>query len=258
MNWHIRSRGCGGGRSGGWGALLLGVAAIGCTEEETGFFIQGNIKLDAPECIARAEGSTTLLLSGALDVALRPEYVATLLVGSQLAPRGDKTNLRTETMITTITGAEVHLYTDTGGPDPDSPEFTVPANGVILPNASADPGYGVVTATLIPAATGIALAGELDVPGEVATRVAVVTVFGKTIGGLEVESSPHNYVIHVCRGCLIEFPADAISDMNGGCFGSLTDSQQAPCRTGQDEFVDCRTCVGSGNPFCAYPNGVVP
>jgi hypothetical protein len=257
MNWHIRNRARGGRRNGAWGALLLGAAALGCTEEQTGLFIVGNVKIDAPECIARAEGTSTLLLSGALDVALSAEYEATLLVGSQLTPRGDKTNLRTETMITTVTGAEVHLYTDTGAPDPQSPEFTVPANGVIRPEASADPGFGIVTATLIPAATGAQLAADLNNPAEVRTRVAVVTVFGKTIGGLDVESAPHNYVIHVCEGCLVNFPADAIATSDQSCFGSTMENLPVPCRVGQDDFVDCRLCSGQ-NPFCAFPGGIAP
>lgn len=250
MNWHVRN----GRRSSGWAAVLLGASALACTEEQTGFFILGNVAVPAPECVAQAEGTATLLDSGVLDVALRPEYQASLLVGSQLAPRGDKTNLRTETMITTLTGAEVHLYTDTGEPDPNSPEFTVPAAGVIMPDGSADPGFGIVTATLIPAATGIDLAAELSNPAEVRTRVAVVSVFGKTIGGLEVETAPHSYVIRVCEGCLIEFPADAFTAMDVCGASNTGDNQIAPCRTGQDDPVDCRLCSGS-NPFCQRPGG---
>src|SRR5688572_700596 len=119
-------------RAGGCAAALLGVmmSSGGCADEETGFFIMGNVALVAPECVATADSSSTLLLSGTLDVALSPEYEATLLVGSQLTPRGDKANLRSESMIATITGAEVRLYRDTGELDT---EFTVPASGVILP-----------------------------------------------------------------------------------------------------------------------------
>lgn len=252
MKWQIRGR----GRDGSWSvrvALLLGVSALACSEHETGFYIEGNVKIDPPECIARAEGSATFLLSGLLDVGLRAEYEATLLVGNQLTPRGDKANLRTETMIATITGAEVHLFTDTGEPDPNSPEFTVPANGVIRPDSSGDPGFGIVTATLIPAATGVELAAELSNPAEVRTRVAVVSVFGTTIGGIDIESSPFNYVISVCEGCSINYPAEAI-DSSGGCFGAAADAEQAPCRIGQDQPVDCRVCAGS-SPLCAFPGG---
>src|SRR5690606_34647592 len=181
MRWQFP----GGRRASDWGvALILGASAIGCTEEESALFILGNVRVEAPECIARGEGSAVLLESGVLDVALKADYVASLLVGTQLTPRGSKVNLRSETMITTIQGAEVHLYTDTGDPDPNSPEFTVPASGVLRPEASEDPGFGIVTATLIPAATGAALAADLTNPFEVRTRVAVVSVFGETIGGL--------------------------------------------------------------------------
>jgi hypothetical protein len=257
MNWQIRSNGRGGRRSGGWGALFLGVAAIGCTEEQTGFFIEANVKVDPPECIARAEGSVTRLLGGSLDVGLAQSYGAILLVGSQLAPRGDKTNLRSETMITTITGAEVHLYTDTGEPDPYSPEFTVPATGVILPSGSADPGYGVVPVTLIPAATGVELAREITSTSDYRTRVAVVSVFGTTIGGLDIESAEFTYVITVCEGCLVEFPLEALSTVDGSCGGSVEDSAPTPCAPGQDDYVDCRLCSGV-NPFCTFPNGAPP
>lgn len=234
-------------------AFFLALGAIGCTEEQTGFFILGNVAVESPECVARAEGSSLLLDSGVLDVALKPDYEASLLVGSQLAPRGDKANLRTETMITTITGAEVHLYTDTGDPDPNSPEFTVPAAGVIMPDSSEDPGFGIATATLIPAATGVSLRDELQNPAEVRTRVAVVSVFGKTIGGLDIETAPHSYVIRVCEGCLIDFPAEAINS-NGQCFGATQDIGAAPCRVGQDDLVDCRLCSGQ-NAACATPGG---
>jgi len=256
MKWHIRGR----GRNGSWGtygALLLGVSGLACAEEETGFVIIGNIRTESPECLARADGAATLLLDGLLDVALSPEYEGTLLVGNLLTPRGDKPNLRTETMIANITGAEVHLYTDTGDPDPDSPEFTVPASGVIRPESSGDPGFGVLTATIIPAATGIRLAGELSSPAEVRTRVAVIRVFGKTVGGIDIESAPFNYVIRVCEGCSIEFPADAISTTDGSCFGAVTDDQQLPCRFGQDQSIDCRLCSGS-NRFCTFPGGIDP
>jgi len=243
-------------RAGGYVAVLLGVMAVsgGCTEDQTGFFILGNVAVDAPECVARADTSSALISSGVLDVALKPDYEASLLVGSQLAPRGDKANLRTETMITTITGAEVQLFTDTGTLDT---EFTVPAAGVILPDSGNDPGFGIITATLIPAASGIALAGELNNPAEVRTRVAKVTVFGKTIGGLEVETAPLSYVIRVCEGCLVDFPASAY-DPSAGCVPSSTgESIVPPCRTGQDDVVDCRYCTNQ-NSFCQFPGGVPP
>ena len=244
-------------RAGGCAAVLLGVVTLGggCADEETGFFIMGNVALDAPECVASADSGSTLLLTGLLDVALRPEYEATLLVGSQLTPRGDKTNLRSESMIATITGAEVRLYRDTGELDT---EFTVPASGVILPEGGAEAGFGIVTATLIPASTGVALAAEISNPAEVRTRVARAVVFGTTIGGLDVETSPWSFVIRVCEGCLVDFPAVANQDPELGCVPVAGgEAPTSGCRFGQDEGVDCRVCTGS-NVFCQYPGGVAP
>jgi hypothetical protein len=245
------------GRARGGAALAFGAwVGIGCTDEQTGFFIRGNVYLDAPECIARAESDSTLLISGVLDVAIKPDYEASLLVGSQLTPRGDKNNLRTETMITTVTGAEVHLYDDTGALDGEP--YTVPATGVIIPDGSDEAGFGIITATLVPAATGVAIADELGNRAEVRTRVAEVSIFGKTIGGLEIESAPFSYVIRVCEGCLIDFPAAAFDPTSAiGCFSSSDETITPPCRTGQDEVVDCRICSG-GNSYCQFPGGIAP
>lgn len=224
-------------RAGGSATLLLAVltASSGCTEEDTGLFIAGNVLLEAPDCVVTAEANATRLLSGTLDVALRLDYEATLLVGNQLTSRSEKENLRTETSITTITGAEVQLLTDTGEV---VTEFTVPASGVIAPDSSEDPGFGIVLATLIPAATGAALADELE-PGQSRTRVARAKVFGATLGGVDVESAEFTYVIGVCEGCLVSFPPEAL-DANGNCNQPTDQEIEAPCRFGQDAPVDCR------------------
>jgi hypothetical protein len=241
-------------RRGGGLAVLLGISITswGCTEDETGFFILGNVAIDAPECVASADPTSTLVSSGLLDLALKRDYEASLLVGSQLAPRGDKENLRTETMIATITGAEVHLFTDEGV---GGLEFTVPAAGTILPNTSSDPGFGIVTATLIPAGEANNLEALL-VDRPLITRVAEVRVFGKTIGGLDIETAPLSYVIRVCRGCLVDFPSDAING-EGECVVALNEAGIAPCRFGQDEPVDCRLCAAS-NSACGNANGPPP
>jgi hypothetical protein len=244
-------------RASGCAALLLGVmmGSAGCAEEETGFFIIGNVLMEAPECVASPDSSSTLLLSGLLDVALRPEYQATLIVGSQLTPRGDKENLRSETMIATITGAEVQVFRDTGELDT---EFTVPASGVILPDGGAEAGLGIVSATLIPASSGVALAAEIQSSAEIRTRVTKTVVFGTTIGGLDVETSPWTYVIRVCEGCLVNFPAAAYQDPTVGCVPVDTgEAPVTPCHPGQDDSVDCRSCTG-GNAFCQFPGGAPP
>ncbi len=224
------------------GGLLGGTA---CTDYESGFFVLGNAFLDAPQCVAEAEANTSLLLEGILDVALKPEYDATLIVGNQLTPRGDKENLRTETQITTIQGAEVQLLNDTGALDT---EFTVATSGVILPDASDEAGFGVVNVRLIPATSGLALANDLTDREQRRTRVAKVKVFGETIGGVEVESAEWTYVIKVCEGCLVSFPFEAL-DTDLGCTMAGDQLPTPGCRPGQDGPVDCRVC-NVENAFC--------
>jgi hypothetical protein len=235
-------------RAGGGAAVLLGAFAVnaGCSEEETGLFIVGNVQREPPDCLARPEANTTLVGTGFLDVGLSNDYDASLLVGNQLTPRGDKENLRTETMITTITGAEVQVYDDVGAL---VAEFTVPATGTIRPDSSEDPGFGIVNVTLIPASVADDLRNEIDSRALRRTRITEVRVFGETIGGLEVESAPITYVIRVCEGCLVFFPAESL-DMAGGCNNQLDQGAgEVPCRPGQDEAIDCRLCRGN-NGFC--------
>jgi hypothetical protein len=226
----------------------------GCTDYETGFFIQGNVVFPSPACEVTAERTAVMRLTGQLDVALRSDYIGNLLVGSQLTPRGDKANLRPEPMITTISGAEVQLFTDTGELDT---EFTVPAAGTIYPETSEEPGFAIVSATLIPGATGQQLAEQLDDRQRIITRVAQVKVFGETLGGLEIESAEFRYVIRVCEGCLIEFPSAALLAGDDGVIrcgsGGATAAPEGPCFAGQDDAVDCRSC-SSSNDFCNDPN----
>jgi hypothetical protein len=225
-------------RRGGFGpAVIFGIlaASAACADERTNLFVLGNVVTTPPACVARPESGAALRPSGRLDVALSSEYGVSLIVGTQLAPRGDKPNLRTESMITTITGAEVHL---TG--DNYAVSFTVPANGVIRPEGSDDPGFGIVTTELIPAAEGQKLAMEIaqnDNRG--ITRIADFTVFGTTLGGREIESAPSTYVIEVCSGCTIEYPPEAI-DASGGCTLQLDGADEPPCSRGQDDNIDCR------------------
>lgn len=221
------------------GSFLLW-AGSGCTDEQTGLFIQGNAARIPPDCTVTAEESATLLGYGVLDVGLKLDYDASLLVGSQLTPRSDKDNLRSETMITVVNGAEVHLYNDEGVQEV---EFTVPASGVILPDPSEGAGYGVINATLIPQLTGEAILQDLA-PGQTVTRVAEVSVFGQTVGGLEVESARIRYVIKVCLGCLVAFPSEAINAM-GQCAPSDQGPENIPCSVGQDSLVDCRLCAAN-------------
>jgi hypothetical protein len=209
-------------------ALVAALGVQGCTEEETGLYIDGVMAVIAPQCTVRADPGGTQLLGGTLDISVRPSYEATLLVGNQFTPRGDKQNLRAETMVVTVTGAVVRLFDAVGTA---VSEFSVPASGVIQPDEGAEPGFGNVNVTLIPGAEVERLLDpsndELPAGSENSiTRIAHVSVFGATIGGNEVESAEFTYVIDVCRGCL-----QCGQDANG------TPLVDTSCRRGQDGVV---------------------
>jgi hypothetical protein len=122
---------------------------------------------------------------------------------------------------------------------------------VIRPDSSDDPGFGVISATLIPQATGQVLSDDME-RGDVRTRVAEVKVFGQTVGGLDVESAALRYVIRVCKGCLVDFPPAAVNLTTGQCNKALDQNPQLPCQFGQDAVVDCRSCAAS-NEICQTP-----
>lgn len=207
-------------------ALVAGLGIQGCTDDETGLYINGVMAVVAPQCTVRADPGSVQLLGGLLDIEERPSYEATLLVGNQFTPRGDKQNLRTESMIVTVTGAVVRLFDAVGAL---VSEFSVPATGVIVPDGGAEPGFGSVDVTLIPGAEVERLLGpDSDLPENsqnIITRVARVSVFGSTVGGLDVESSEFSFVIDVCRGCLSCDPT--------GMSGRV----DTACRAGQDGAI---------------------
>jgi hypothetical protein len=186
-------------------ALVAGLGLQGCTDDETGLYIAAVLAYTAPQCIVRPDPGSLQHLGGLLDIAVRPSYEATLLVGNQFTPRGDKQNLRTESMVVTITGAVVRLFDAVGA---SVSEFSVPATGVVFPDSGSEPGFGLVDVTLIPGSEVERLLDPSndELPagsGNGITRVARVSVFGSTIGGNDVESAEYSYVITVCRGCLL-------------------------------------------------------
>ncbi|MGC4069663.1 MAG: hypothetical protein QM784_34395 [Polyangiaceae bacterium] len=71
-------------------ALLLGGATAGCADNESMLFIRGVMARESGNCELVADDTATLLTVGTLDVGFRGAYSAALLVGNQLASRGQK------------------------------------------------------------------------------------------------------------------------------------------------------------------------
>lgn len=230
-----------------FGGIVAALAAVavagGCADNETMLYIIGVQKLSG-ECVAKPDLSQPLIGGGVLDIALRnpPVYQAALIVGNQLVPRGEEEKLRTESSHIVLEGAEVTL-TDIGGAQLEA--YTVDTTGYVPATEGDQPGYGVAFVPLIPA-SGTVSAGN--------SYRAIVRVFGRTLGGQEVESGDYVFPISICSGCLVSFPIDAWDQTLSPTY--QCNSAEAPedkdqCQVGQDEYVDCRNC--RGNPVCAGP-----
>lgn len=221
----------------------LALAASACAENDTSLFVAGVLAGDPPECEYKADQGSALQTAGLMDVGFTTDYRAVLLVALQLAPRGDKSKLRAESMTFQVRGAEVRL-TDSEGALVD--EFSVPAGGTVAPTSAANPGFGFADVVLIPNSLGQDLRDELQ-PGQRRTLVAEVRVFGETLGGTELTSGSFSYVIDVCHACLsAAIPDGSIYYPNTGlrlCDPSLTEPfLRGSCFFGQDGAADCRLC----------------
>lgn len=226
-----------------------------CVENNETIFIR---QLVAPSsnrqggiCVYQPDPSQPGLFQGTLDVGIRDEYYAVLLVGSQMIARGDPAQTRVESNRIQLTGATSRVTTPDGAM---IREFTSFGSGFVEVGTANTPGYGVFGATVIDALTRNQLVGSL--PNRQATRtvIANVKVFGKSLGGVDVESGEFQFPIKVCNGCLVDFSAflDPAVQPTPNCAKAGTEttsgSQTAPCFAGQDELTPCNLCLD--RPTC--------
>jgi len=238
------------------GALLLGIAP-GCADSESVLFIrqvQIPQKSSGNTCTVDNSPTSSHRPAGVLDVAIASQYRASLLVGSQLVDRGSKDDLRTETSRVQMEGSEVYL-TDSAGRTIGGP-YTVPSAGLIDPANGSNPSFGLVESVLVDSVTASKLASELSAQprGTIRRLTSHVRVFGRTLGGTEVESGEWKYPIDVCYGCLVTYPlgTDDPTQPGPNCRAKGEDEPTVPCEPGQDESVDCRIChaLASSSGVC--------
>ena len=240
------------------GGALLMTAAPGCAESESVLFIrQAQIPQQSSGggCVYDSSASTSRFLSGVLDVSIRTQYTAGLLVGNQMVDRGSKDDLRTETSRVQLEGTEVYVK-DASGNRIAGP-YTVPGTGLVDPASGSNPSFGLITTVLIDSVTGSRLANDLaQLPyGTIRRLTSHVKVFGRTLGGTEVESGEWQFPIDVCYGCLVRFPTEANNPNydTPNCLNLSGESQlTTPCNPGQDDPIDCRVCklVASDPSVC--------
>jgi hypothetical protein len=236
-------------------ALVASLMSAGCVDNDSSLYIAGVFDLSQSNCIAEPDGESVILANGVIDLMFARSYTAALLVGSQLTPRGSRENLRTETSRLAVEGVHVTLYGTDGG----ETSFDTAANGIIHPASGTDPGIASVFAQLIrPEDVGADPAnrvyGVLGPPGQ---AIARVRVYGTTLGGQQVESGDFDFTIHVCRGCLVTYPANAKDPAVSMPYLCSPDSDAASestdiCFLGQDNPVPCTACV-SFSEICRDP-----
>ncbi len=232
------------------GVLSIGVSA--CADNETSIFIrQVQTPAASPACGYTADPSSEYYTMGKLDLAFRTEYVAGLLVGNQLVARGSSEQIRSESSRVRLEGSDVRIEKTDGSL---IAQYSFPAAGFADAASGTQPGWGMVTTVLVNSETGKALASTFTAGERSATVgriVAVVKVFGKTLGGQDVQSGEFRFPIEVCYGCLVSFPAGAYEPTAGpppNCMnlGETGTGAEDPCFLGQDTQVDCRVCHSSG------------
>jgi hypothetical protein len=242
-----------------------GLFGMACAKNESTLYVREVKQVDDATCAATADEGTAGWLSGVLDVALRLEYDAVLLVGSQLITQSDPTTLKTETSKIQLYATDVQVldedgnvyaYTDAAGNSKTS-EFSTPSAGFVNA-ATGAASFGLIGATLVDYNTAKDLQTQLNQPTHPErSLVASVVVHGRTLGGNELVTAPFTFPIRVCYGCLVTFPPDAISDEKGApainCRNTqATATTTSACRVGQDKPVPCTECR-SVNPEVCNP-----
>lgn len=243
-----------------WGHVvsLLGLALVGsaafpaCATNDQSIFIRGALAPSTNRqnnaCIYTDDPSQAQLFEATVDLGLRDDYFGILLVGNQMTPRGDNLNNRAESNGFHIDGAVVRV----ANPDDSTiHEFTSSSTGFADPSSNSQADYASIGAVLLDATTKAALLPQLTTREASKLVIAHVKVFGRTTGGLDIESGEFQLPIRACNGCLVSFATGtdtAVALPN--CAKALDSSSGTsfPCNLGQDEAVPCQLC--QGKPVC--------
>jgi len=195
----------------------------GCVENRATIYIESVLgqSSDSDECDITPPGEV-FVASGSFDPGSGTSYVAYLVVANQMVPLGDNDTLRPETSRIQLEGAEISI--------PGEETYSVPFSATVHPDPSTSPGYITVG---VPLLRPDAEPGPLEV---------TVTVYGKTLGGLNVESGKFVFPIMVFEEGSFAF-CGTLSDMTDQ--GYPTD----PCgRFGQDGLL--YPCADVNFPGC--------
>ena len=232
--------------------VLVTAFTPACAENDQSIFIRSALAPSSNRqngiCVWSNDPTQTHLFSGLIDVGIRDSYRSVVLVGNQLIGRGDANNTRAESNRAHINGAVIRVTDPNGG---SYGEFTSLASGFVDPQLNNQPSFVPISIIAIDPPTMAKIAEGLAV-GQSKQVVANIKAFGKTVGGVDLESSEYQFPIRVCNGCLLTFegrdPAAAECQAPADAAGG---NEQLPCAPGQDEITPCWLCLD--RPICRTP-----
>ena len=238
-----------------FGVVTLGVVATAftpaCAENDQSIFIR-NVLGPAQNrqnntCVYSSDPAQTAISEGILDVGIADSYVASLLVGSQLIARGDATDTRGESNRARLDGAVVRVTDPNGG---SLGEFTSLGTGFVEPQLNNQPSFGPFFITALDSATIQKIAAQIP-PKQTKLLIANIKVFGRTLGGVDLETGEFQYPIRVCNGCLVSFATGndpATTELDCTLPLDTAGGNNLPCNPGQDESTPCQLCLDK--PIC--------
>lgn len=234
-------------------ALFIGSALPACVENDQSIFVRSILAPSTNRqngaCVYTDDPQQAQLFEGQLDVGLRDNYFAIVLVGNQLIQRGDPAAVRAEPNRVHLNGAVVRVTDPNGG---QIAEFTSLATGFADIQQNNNPDYGTMGIVGIDAPTAATLRGQIADRFTTKQVILQVKAFGKTLGGVDVESGEFQFPLEICNGCLVNFgTADTARPVAEQCSGPVVASAAGggsgalPCNAGQDfEPVPCQLCQG--------------
>lgn len=234
-----------------------GLLASACADNESSLFIRACLARKPPDCSVEADPEAEFFSHGRFDLAYASSYSCPLLVGNQVVDRGDSDTLRTETSRITLYAADVRVTDQAGGaidyPDGGEVAFNVPISGFVDPGTGTDPGYGIADVLLVDTLAAQAIGASIAATGPV-DLMANVVVYGRTLGGQEIESGEWSFPFSVCIACACTEPADdtcpCADPMSPTCVPPMEAPDTEICDANGSN-IDCRFGSRFGGGTCA-------
>jgi len=255
-------------------AIVASAAAPACATNDESIYIRAVLAPPSTkqngQCVFTNDPQQAALFEGLLDVGVRDSYTAVLHVGNQMIARGDPNAPRAESNRIHINGAVIRVTDPNNNALAGCPkdcEFTSFADGAVAdPQTANTPSFIAASLIAIDEPTANTIAGIVTGPSSTTLVIANIKVFGKTLGGVDVESGEFRFPIRACNGCSVKFtnadyaprPPTCARDVNA----TASASTEGGCFVGQDAPTNCEDCLDrlvckpcTSDQDCAFDRG---